>query len=83
VRVLLLLTVLFCVVLFVAGVAAPRRSLRLQRWYDRVLRRGERKGDRNAGKLGDLTEKSLRASRRAGDASARSGRKVGEKLRPG
>jgi hypothetical protein len=82
VRILLVLVVLFCVVLFVAGVLAPRRSRRLQRWYDRVLRRGERKGDRNAGKLGDLTERGLRGSRRAGDASADAGRKLGKKLRP-
>jgi hypothetical protein len=81
VRVPLLLTVLFCIVLFVAGVVAPRRSRRLQARHDRVLRRGERKGDRNAGKPGDLTESGLRGSRRMGDASARAGRKLGDKMR--
>ena len=79
-RILLVLVVLFCIVLFFAGLIAPRRSKRLQAWYDRVLRRGERKGDENAGKLGDLTEKSLKASRRAGDKSARAGRKLRNKL---
>jgi hypothetical protein len=81
VRVLLLLVVLFCIVLFVAAVVAPRRSQRLQGWYDRLLRRGERKGDRNAGKLGDLTEAGLKGARRMGDASAETGRKVGHRLR--
>jgi hypothetical protein len=46
---LLLLLVLFSIMLFVAAVVVPRRSQRLQGWYDRLLRRGERKGDRNAG----------------------------------
>jgi hypothetical protein len=73
--------VLFCIVLFVAGVVVPRRSRRLQGWYDRLLRRGEHKGDRKAAKLGDMTETSLRGARRAGDASARAGRKTGDKLR--
>jgi hypothetical protein len=77
---ILLLVVVFCIVLFFAGLIAPRRSKRLQRWYDRMLRRGERKGGENAGKLGDVTEKSLRASRRAGDRSAEAGRKLHQKL---
>jgi len=81
VRILLVLVVLFCVVLFVAGAVTPRRSRRLQRWYDRLLRRGERKGDRSAGKLGDLTEGALKRSRRAGDASAGSGRKLRKAVR--
>jgi hypothetical protein len=79
-RILLLLVVLFCIVLFFAGLIAPRRSRRLQRWYDRVLRRGERKGDESAGKLGDLTEQSLKAGRRAGDKSAEAGRTLRRKL---
>ena len=79
-RILLVLVALFCVVIFVVGVVAPRRSRRLQRWYDRLLRRGERKGDRSGGKFGDLTEKSIRGARRAGDASAKAGRKVHDKL---
>ena len=79
-RILLLLVVLFCIVLFFAGLIAPRRSRRLQRWYDRLLRRGERKGDEKAGKLGDLTEASLRGSRRLGDKSAEAGRALRGKL---
>jgi hypothetical protein len=75
-RVVLVLLVLFCIVLFVAGLVAPGRSRRLQRGYDRLLRRGERKGDRKAGKLGDITEGGLKGARRAGDASAKAGRKI-------
>jgi len=45
--------VLLCVVLFVVRVVAPRRSRRVQRAYARLLRLGERKGDRKASKLGD------------------------------
>jgi hypothetical protein len=74
------LVVVFCIVLFFAGVVAPRRSKRLQAWYDRVHRRGEQKSGEKAGKLGDMTEKSLRQSRRAGDRSAEAGRKVREKM---
>ena len=81
-RILLVLLVLFCIVIFVVGVFSPRRSRKVQRWYDRLLRKGERKGDRKAGKLGDMTEASIRGARKAGDASARAGRKTGEKLRP-
>jgi hypothetical protein len=80
VRLLLLLIVVFCIVLFFAGLIAPRRSKRLQGWYDRVLRRGERESGENAGRLGDVTEKSLRKGRRAGDRSAEAGRKLHQKL---
>jgi hypothetical protein len=76
----LVLVVVFCVVLFFAGLIAPRRSKRLQAWYDRVLRRGERKSAENAGKVGDLTGKGLRRGRRAGDRSAETGRKLHQKL---
>ena len=79
-RILLALLVVACVVLFVAGFVAPRRSVRLQRTYDRLLRHGERKGDRKAGKLGDLTEKSIRGTRKAGDKSADGGRALRRKL---
>lgn len=80
-RVLLVLLVVLCVALFVFAVVAPERSRRLQGWYDRALRRGERKGDRDAGKLGDMTESGLKGARRLGDASAEGGRNLSRKLR--
>ncbi len=75
-----MLLVLFCFVLFIASFVAPRRSRGLQRLYDRVLRRAERKSDREAGRLGDLTEGSLRGVRRAGDRSTEGGRSLRRKL---
>jgi hypothetical protein len=77
---LLLILVVGCIVLFFAGLISPLRSKRLQAWYDRLLRRGERKSGESAGRLGDVTEKSLRGSRRAGDRSAEAGRKLRGKL---
>jgi hypothetical protein len=78
-RILLLLIVVVCVVLFVAGVVAPERSKKMQHWIAEKLRRGERKGDENAGKLGDMTNTMLEKSRTATDKSAEGGRKVNEK----
>ena len=78
-RVLLLLIVLVCVVLFVAGIVAPERSKRMQSWVGGKLRRGERGADENAGKLGDMTNTMLEKSRQATDKSATGGRKVREK----
>ena len=79
-RILLVAVVLFCIVLFFAGLIAPRKSKRLQRWYDRLLRRGERKSDAKAGKIGDLTEKGIERSRRMGDKSAEAGRALRSRL---
>jgi hypothetical protein len=78
----LLLGLVFCAVLFVAGFVAPKRSRRLQKGMDRILRKGERKSDRSAGRLGDWTEASLEKVRRVGDKSAEAGRSVRKKLPP-
>jgi hypothetical protein len=78
----LTLTALLCVVLFLAGLIAPRRSRRLQERIDRLLRRGEDKANRNAGKVGDAQAKSLNVVRRAGDKSADAGRSL-RKQAPG
>jgi hypothetical protein len=77
---LVLVGLLFCVVLFIAGFVAPRRSRRFQRAIDRFLRRGERKSDRSAGRVGDWTEASLEKVRRIGDKSADAGRATRDKL---
>jgi hypothetical protein len=76
----LLLFVVACIVLFFAGLLAPARSRRLQQRFARLVRRGEQKSDRNAGKLGDATERSLRTGRRMGDRSAEAGRSLRRKL---
>jgi hypothetical protein len=79
VRILLVLIVLVCVVLFLAGVFAPERSKKMQRWVAEKLRQGERKGDEEAGKLGDMTNTMLEKSRNATDKSAEGGRAVHDK----
>jgi hypothetical protein len=78
----LLVGLLLCVVLFLAGLIAPGRSRRLQRAMDRMLRKGERKSDSSAGRVGDWTEGSLKKMRQAGDKSAEAGREVRRKLPP-
>jgi hypothetical protein len=75
----LTLSALLCAVLFIAGFIAPRRSRRLQERIDHLLRRGEGKANRNAGKIGDAQAKSLNVVRRAGDKSASAGRSLREK----
>ena len=75
-RILLVLIVFVCIVLFLAGVLAPERSKKMQAWVARKLRRGERRGDEEAGKLGDATNTMLEKSRQATDKSAEGGRAV-------
>jgi len=77
---LVVVVLVVCIVLFIVGVFAPRRSRRMQQAVDRFSKKGEGKGDRNAGKLGDLTRDALEKSRAAADRSARAGRRVNEKL---
>ncbi len=79
-RIVLLLCVVMVIVLFLAAFVAPRRSRRLQRWFSRVMRRGQGKGDRNAGRIGDATETTLDGVRRLGEASGDKGRELREKL---
>jgi hypothetical protein len=77
---LLVLGLFACVFLFLAGLIAPRRSKRIQAKLDRLLRRGERKSDRNAGKVGDLSRSSLKLVRRGSDKSAEQGRALRGKI---
>jgi hypothetical protein len=77
---LVLLGALMCIALFIAGLVAPRRSRRLQGRVNRTLRRGERKADRSASRVGNWTRDSLETARHAGDKSARAGRKSRDKL---
>lgn len=75
--------VVMVVLMFVLGFVAPRKSQRAQAVRDRLLLRGESKGERNAGKAGDAASGALEATRKAGDAAARAGRKSHEKVTPG
>ncbi len=80
--VVIVVLLVVCVVLFVVGAFSPQTSRKLQRRVDRLSEVGEAKGDRDAGKLGDLTRDGLEKARAAADASARGGRAVHEKLSP-
>lgn len=75
---LILLGLLLCVVLFFAGLLFPRRSRKLQEKVGKYLRRGERKGDERAGKLGDATNTALKKTRKATEHSADAGRAVNQ-----
>ena len=79
---LIVILAVICIVLFIVGVIVPRWSRKLQHGVDELSKRGEVKGDRNAGKLGDITESALKGTRRAADASARAGRRVNDKITP-
>lgn len=69
-----------CIVLFLAGVISPSRSKKMQASVDDLSKKGERKGDENAGRLGDLTSAALEKSRDAADASALAGRGLHERI---
>jgi hypothetical protein len=75
-KLLLLGALVFCIVLFVLGVIAPRRSRRAQQWAGRLFRRAERGSDHSAGRLGDATKTSLKKARGATEGSAEAGRSV-------
>jgi hypothetical protein len=68
------------IVLFFSSLIAPRKSKRLQRWVKARLRKGERKGWRHVGFLGDWTAKSLQWGQDWVDKVMRSGRKTRDKL---
>jgi hypothetical protein len=75
VRLLLPLLVLGLIVLFFAGLIAPRRSKRLQGWMDERLQEGQSKSEGSGGRVGDWVAKTLYWLRRAGDKSAEVGRR--------
>jgi hypothetical protein len=68
--------ILGTIVLFLSGLIAPRRSKRLERWIDGRLRKGRRKGDKKAGRIGDWTAKSLWYGQRLADGALDVGRRV-------
>ena len=78
--VLVVVLLAVCLLLFIAGVVSPNRSKKMQAGVDKLSKKGEGKGDRSAGKLGDATSAALEKSREAADASARAGRAVNDKI---
>ncbi len=79
----LLVAVVALVVLFIAGVVAPRRSHTLQGWLERRSKKAEKRADRSGGTLGDWTGESLKKLRRGSGRSAESGRRLHDAIRRG
>ena len=73
---LLPILILGTVGLFFAGLIAPRRSKRLEAWIDNRLKRTRRKSERNAGRIGDWTARSLWYGQRLADGALEFGRRV-------
>ena len=74
------LLIIAMIVLFLSGLVVPQRSKRLQAWVDGRLQVGRRKGERNAGWVGDWTARSLKAGQAINTAVVRAGRAVRDKL---
>src|SRR5918997_5269960 len=70
-RLLVPLVLVSLVFLFLISVLAPRKSKRLQGWIDERLERGQEKGDRSAGRIGNWTAKTLAFTQRAADSTSR------------
>ena len=83
-KVVLLVTLVgvICVALFVTGLLSPSRSRRLQSRTDSVAGRVQDKGERKAGRMGDMFGSALRKSRKATGRSAEKGRELHERLGP-
>ena len=74
------LLIIAVIVLFFAGLIAPRRSKRLQAWVDGKLQQGKAKGDRRYGWVGDWTARSLHWGQKVNAAAVRAGRRVRDTL---
>jgi len=72
--------ILGTIFLFFAGLVAPRRSQRLERWIDQRLQDGRDKGRHNAGWVGDWTAKSLAWGQRLVNGALHLGRRVRDRL---
>lgn len=81
VAVLIVVAALVCIVLFISGVVSPDASRRLQRKSGGLARKGEERGARKAGKIGDMANRSLRKVRHTADRSAEEGREINERMR--
>ena len=74
---------IICVALFLTGVFSPRRSRKMQRTTDELAAKGESKGERKAGKMGDMARHAVAKSRKAADRSASKGREVNRRVGKG
>jgi hypothetical protein len=72
--------IVFCVLLFLVAILAPRISTYLQRGGDKPLSAGQRAGSKAPGPRGRLAQKPFGKSRRAVDKSGSEGRRVRSKL---
>jgi hypothetical protein len=72
--------IVFCVLLFVVALLAPRTSRYLQRGGDKPLAAGQRVGAHAAGPLGRLFQKPFSSSRKAVSKSGSAGRRTRWKL---
>ena len=79
-RLLVPLVLISLIVLFVISLVAPRKSKRLQAWIDERLERGQEKGDRSAGRVGNWTAKTLDFTQRAADKTSQAGRRLHDRL---
>lgn len=77
----IVLAAIFCAVIFVIAVVSPRKAKKVKRCSDRLFKKGERKSDEKAGRLGDATQKALEKTRHAVDKSSRAGTKVHEGIK--
>jgi uncharacterized protein DUF6411 len=72
--------ILFCLLVFLVAVIAPRMSRRLERGGDRPLGAGQRAATHAPGPLGRLLPKPFGKSRRAVHKSGSAGRRTRFKL---
>ena len=72
--------IIFCVLLFVVALLAPRISRYLQRGGDKPLAAGQRTGAQAPGPLGRLFQKPFSSSRKAVRKSGSGGRRTRSKL---
>ncbi len=79
-RLLVPLVLISLALLFVISAVAPRKSKRLQGWIDERLERGQQKGDRSAGRVGNWTAKTLSFTQRAADKTSQAGRRLHDRL---
>jgi hypothetical protein len=79
--VVIAVTILFCIILFLLGFAAPGRGWRAQRDVDEALLKGENKaGDKAPDAVDGWVRKPFETSRKATGKSAEAGRKSRFKL---
>ena len=77
---LIAVIIVFCVLLFLIAILAPRLSQYVQRGGEKPLAAGQRAGAKAPGPLGRLAQKPFSKSRRAVDKSGAAGRRTRFKL---